>query len=188
MPCCPQDALCSLNNKMHGIGGDGLAFQAAQKWQTLRSTGSCDDKRVSGTGVLAQRAELGCELHPLFAADNKHVQINLYFSPDLGKLLLMTAQRNNPQNRGVRVLTATQICTVFALHSVLLTCTFFLCEIQRAVWQRERRLSENNEASTSHQHSNNYSSISSLSLARRACGGINIITLLCQPVSHLNTT
>lgn len=50
-----------------------------------------------------------------------------------------------------------------------------------------RLLSENNEDSTSHHHSNNYGSISSLSLPWCACGWIDMI-LLCQSVSHLNAS
>lgn len=72
MPSWPQDALCSLNNKMHGIGGDGLAFQAARERQTLPSTRSSDDKRKSG--ILAWRVKLGSELHLFFTADDKHIQ------------------------------------------------------------------------------------------------------------------
>lgn len=67
MPQCPQDALCSLNSKMHGIGGDGLAFQAARKRRPLPSTRSHNDKTESGRRVIAQRAELDGELHLLFS-------------------------------------------------------------------------------------------------------------------------
>lgn len=169
MPSWPQDALCSLNNKMHGIGGDGLACQAAREWQPLPSTRSRDDKRKSGTWVLAWRVELGSELHLFFTADDKHIQIDLSFSPDLEKLLLMRAHNNNPQNRGIESAdwhtNSHSLCSAMRahIHTVLLPFTFFLCKIWRGVWQLERRLSENNEASISHHHSNNYSSISSSS-------------------------
>lgn len=70
---------------MNGIGGDGLAFH--------------DDKRESGRRLLAWRVELRGELHLLFTTeslhDDKHKWIDLSFSPDLGKLLLMIADLHN---------------------------------------------------------------------------------------------
>lgn len=184
MPCCPRDALCSLNNKMHGIGGDGLAFQPARKWRPSPSTRSRIDKRESGGGFLAWRAELGGELHLLFTAeslyDDNLIQIDLSFSPDLGMLLLMTAHCNDLQNRGVE--------SAAEWHANPLTHTHRLALFRFLPLQNlaRRLLSENNEASTSHHHSNNCASISSLSLLGCACRWINNMIVLCQSVSHLN--
>lgn len=73
----------------------------AMDWHFTRSR---DDKRESGRGLLARRVELGGELHLLFTAeslyDDKLIQIDLSFSPDLGKLLLMIVYCNDPHNRG----------------------------------------------------------------------------------------
>lgn len=189
MPHCPQDALCSLNNKMYGIGSDGVAFQAARKWRPSPSTRSHDDKRESERGVLAWRVELGGELHLLFIAeslyDDKHIQIDLSFSPDLGQLLLMIEKCNDPQNsRGVesaeRHTNSHSLSPLWHIHRLSL---FSFLPLQNLVRQL---LSENNEDSTSHHHTNNYGSISSLSLPGCACGWINNMILLCQSVSYLN--
>lgn len=192
MPCCPRDALCSLNNKMHRIGGDGLAFQAARKRRPSPSTRSRQDKRESGVGALAWRVELGGELHLLSATeslyDDKLIQMELSFSPDLGKLLLMIARCNDLQNRGAESAEwhthPHSLCSGTHTHTHTRRLALFL-PLQNLA---RRLLSENNEASTSHHHSNNYGSISSLSLLGCTCRWINNMILLCQSVSHLNAS
>lgn len=195
MPHCPQDALCSLNNEMHGIGGDGLAFQAARKRRPSPSTRSLDDKRNGGRGVLAWRLKLGGELHLLFTSeslfDGKHIQIGLSFSPDLGKLLLMIAHcmtvttfRTEEQcgTHTFALSLSLSLCWHTHTHTVSPPFSIPLQNLAR------RLLCEYSEVSTSNHHSNNYGSISSLSLPGCACGWINNMILLWQSVSHLNAS
>lgn len=180
MPQWPQDALCSLNGKMHGIGGDGLAFQAARKRRPLLSTWSHNDKTK---WKKAHCLENGIRWRSAPFVQSVYDNSTSRLTGPLVWTLGSCSQWQRTIMSCIIVLSVTRILILSVAEPLARSCSlslFFLCKIRCCL--------KKSKVSTSHHHSNNYSSISSLSFPGCACSWINNIILLCQSVSHLNTS